>query len=217
MTDPSPLEQRQAEDAEFERKRRRSLEFIALDMWAAQYGMAEWQRLRRLHPEAFFQAKFDVRGGPPGMRISVGWNHDRTELVCWFEWPAVRRVARLLRGIDFRTLMRAEDADGDSGFLKYCADWMAREVTYETGVETRIEVRGNREAWDWHESHKGDLAQALAPLPPRKRIAGRFCGTCGARFRTEALAAAGYCAGSYPTPPLPCGHPAVGVWTEDEA
>lgn len=200
----SALELRQAEDAEFERKRRRSIEFIAFDMMAAQFGQAEWQRFSSREPLAFLRAKLDVQGGPPGLFLDVNWSDPyQAEFACRFEWRLDRGHGDRCR-LDWGTTREFAESDDD---LRWVVDSVAYMLTRQSEVPTRILVRSNRSAWEWHENHKND------PPPPKprslarlQRIAGEFC-TCGARFRTEELE-------NPSSGMLPCGHLSVGYWTE---
>lgn len=197
------------DEAEFERRRRRSQKFLAFDLLAELHGQAEWQRFRREHPLLFLRAKLDLQAGPPGLWLSVDWHNYQLEVLFRFEWPAVGRVERRYCLLRFAEILADEKCAG--GFLHESARWMARDVEIQSGgIDTRITVRGNREAWDWHEDHKNDPPQdAPRPLPRRQRVAGHFCGTCRARFRFEALP-------DRYSVVLPCGHNAAGEWTEDE-
>jgi hypothetical protein len=192
----TPLEKRQTEDAEFERKRRRSLEYLAMEMLAAHHGMADWQRFRSHEPLAFLRAKLVIDGGPPELWLGLDWKgFDRDEVVCWFEWSAMGAMQRLVRTISVHELIRNED----DGLLRYCAGWLASEVGRASGVKTQITLRGNRAAYEWHEAHKHDPAPpAPRALPPQKIIGGSFCEFCKAKFSREQLAVF--------AETLPCGH-----------
>lgn len=211
MTDtPTPLELRQLEDAEIERNRRHSPKFIAFDTLAEQWGQAEWQRFRLKFPLDFLRAKLDVRGGPPGLWLVVDWADEyRSAVKLLFERQAGRQVPR------FEWHISTYFAQENDDFLRFSMREVAHTLSRECGTETEILVRPNRIAWHWHEDHKYEQpAERPLPAPPRKRIAGQFCGTCSTRFRTEELHALHhkYWIGE----PLPCGHSAAGVWTEDD-
>jgi hypothetical protein len=204
---PTSIELRQREDAEFERKRLRSPEFIGAELVAGQFGQAEWQRFRSSDPLAFLRARLDVQGGPTHLSIEVAWHwaNPYNDFIVWARWSAPRQVACLCWQLSRR------DVQDDPGFLTHSAEWMARDITRLSGAETRILDRGNLPAYMWHSDHKNDPpAERPRALPPRKRIAGPFCGTCKARFRTEELPSLleHYRVDGV----LPCGHAAVGDW-----
>ena len=206
MTDrPSPLDERRAADAEFERKRRRFIEYIAADMLAAHYGMADWQRFRRQEPLAFLRAKLEIEGGPTGLWFGFEYDpqHDATLLRC--EWLAESGVVQGNWQLSSRELQRDDNGD----FLAFVASDTACAITRRSGVATRIMVRSDRAAYEHHERHKNDPPTARPVAgPPRTRIAGHFCGTCKARFRFEELV------DRRSISPLPCGHWAAGDFTE---
>ncbi len=199
-TDPEArVRGRAAEDAEFERRRRQQLQYLAADMFAQSMGQADWQRFRRDNPLGFLRAKLDIQGGPPGLgtpHLEFSWD-DRSTLWIVFEWQKGPNVAWMSRGLSFREITR----DEDGRFLADSARWLAREVARASGVATEIRVRGNRAAYEWHEAHKNDAPAARPRLAPaRKRLGGSICGLCRAKFDDELVDFGGFSAG------LPCGH-----------
>jgi hypothetical protein len=212
LTDsPAPLEPHQLEELEFERKRRRSQKFLAFDMIAELHGQAEWQRFRRSDPPEFLRSKIDVQAGPAGLWSGVQLDPYGAAFLLRFECPVWRPGS--VRRLDLSLSRREIERDENDDFLRFTAEDAAGIIRRESGVDTRILVRGNREAWNWHEDHKYDQpTPGLCALPPRRRVAGEFCGTCKARFRTEDLRAR-FCDSSGMR--LPCGHQSVGVWEEE--
>ncbi len=209
MTDATtPLELRQREEIEFERARRRSQKFITFDTLAETFGQAEWQRFQRHDPLAFLRAKLDVQGGPDGLWLVAEFGDDyRSQVHFLFEWPLIQRLG------GFAWCVTREIFE-DDGQLQWVVNSAAYMLSEECGSEIKILVRGNRAAWEWQEDHKYDApAGRPCPLPPRKRVAGEFCGTCKARFRTEDLAVLPH--SDRMNFMLPCGHTSVGTWTED--
>lgn len=142
------LADRCAIDAEYERQRRRTLGFVALDMVAEEYGQAEWQRFRKQNPRAFYGAKVEVIESPPEFRIEVRDGHQAfDDLVFSFDW-FVGEWRRYQQTVSARELQRLEfeDERAADSFLDRALRQAAWEIARDSGAAVSFRIRGNRAA-----------------------------------------------------------------------
>jgi hypothetical protein len=143
------LAERRAEDEEFERTRRRKLEFIALDMVAEHYGQSDWQRFRRENPLAFLRAKVEIIDGPPAFRLGVYQDAPRGlyDLVFRFDWfTGEWRCYQLTVSAGELQRQEAVNTRSADDFLGHVMCQAAREIERDSGAAVTMRIRGNRSA-----------------------------------------------------------------------
>lgn len=140
--------EKRAEDADYERQRRQTLKFVALDMVAEEYGQAEWQRFRRENPYAFYRAKVEVCAAPPAFRLDVREDYRSFgDLIFRFEWFA-GELRRYVLTVSARELQRQEldDKRAADSFLGHAMRQAAWEIERDSGAAVSLRIRGNRAA-----------------------------------------------------------------------
>lgn len=169
----TPLERRQAEDAERERRIRHDLSQIALEMVAAHFGQAEWQRFRNQRPRDYLRAKIEVVSPPPNFRLEIDQSREVDGFAFKFTWggaAAYRRPVKSAVAAEFSGAIETErvtvefvperapmrfvlHSPGDclarepDEFLGMIIQDAQRRITGDTGVETRFAIRSDRAAY----------------------------------------------------------------------
>lgn len=165
----TPLEQRQAEDAEREAKLAIELKRIAAEMVLIHFGITDWQRFRSKNQLEYLRAKIEVVSAPPKFELYVDHSTECTGFTFTFVLggtPAFRRPVQQPQELRDRYFYRTEDVpevprrffvlhspqhalarepDELLGIILRDAE---RYITRESGIETRFSVRTDKAAYE---------------------------------------------------------------------